>query len=61
MMEEELKILEMEEQLQQLEMQALEEQETIQVNYVKDLSLKEHARPPARPLASSTPVPPVCT
>ena len=61
MMEEELKILEMEEQLQQLEMQALEEQETIQMNYVKDLSLKEHARPPARPLASSTPVPPVCT
>ena len=61
MMEEELKILEMTEQLHKLEMQALEEQETIQMNYAKDLSMKDVARPPARPLVSSTPVPAVCT
>ncbi|CAL1165442.1 unnamed protein product, partial [Cladocopium goreaui] len=60
MMEEELKILEMTEQLHKLEMQALEEQETIQMNYAKDLSMKDVARPPARPLVSSTPVPAVC-
>ena len=57
-MEEELKILEMTEQLMNLGLVADQELADIQMKYAMDLSLKDHVvRPPASPSTSVTPIP----